>query len=78
MNLKSKLKLTQFGLLAIYHWLKSEFPNDFSTNITVDDDVQKEFDDFVSHFDETVDVSIPNKERIKKKNDILWPIIDRL
>ena len=78
LNLKSKLKLTQFGLLAIYHWLKSEFPNDFSTNITVDDDVQKEFDDFVSHFDETVDVSIPNKERIKKKNDILWPIIDRL
>ena len=72
------LKMDQFGMLAIYHRLKTEFPDDFKTKIIVADDVQMEFDEFSSHLDEITDISIPNKERIMKKNEILWPIIDIL
>ena len=70
--------MDQFSMLAIYHWLKTEYPDDFHTEVIVDEDVQKEFDEFLPHLDEIVDITIKNKNRIKKKNEILWPIIDRL
>ena len=44
----------------------------------VDDDVQEEFDNFLPYLEEILDIQIPNKERIQKKNEVLWPIIDRL
>ena len=72
------LKLDQFAEKSLHYWLSKEFPLTFDTKIIVDEDVQEEFDKFVEHLDEIVDVTIDNKERIKKKNDILWPIIERL
>jgi hypothetical protein len=70
--------MDQFSALVLYHRLKTEFPDDFKTKIIVDDDVQAEFDAFVPHLDEVVDINIPNKERVQKKNEMLWPIIERL
>ena len=72
------LKLDQFAKKALFYWLNKEFPSTFDVNYVVDEDVQEEFDNFINHLDEIVDVNVDNKERIKKKNDILWPIIDRL
>ena len=62
----------------MYHWLKTEFPDDFTIKLKVDQDVREEFEKFLPHLDEIVDINIENEERIKKKNAILWPIIDLL
>lgn len=71
-------KLDQFANKAIHYWLSKEFPFTFDVKYVVDDDVEEEFNQFIEHLDEIVDVSIDNKERLKKKNEILWPIIERL
>ena len=73
-----ELKLDQFSRLALSYRLQKEFPGEFNTKIIVDDDVQKEFDELIPHLDEITDINISNKERVKKKNEILRPIIDRL
>ena len=75
---KKLLKLDQFARKALHYWLNKEFPLTFDVNYIVDEDVQEEFDKFIEHLDEIVDVTIDNKERIKRKNEILWPIIERL
>ena len=75
---KRLLKLDQFANKALHYWLNKEFPLTFDVNYIVDEDVQEEFDKFIEHLDEIVDVTIDNKERIKRKNEILWPIIERL
>lgn len=74
----STLKLNQFANKVLYYRLTQEFPLSFDVDYVVDDDVQEEFDNFIAHLDEIVDVNIDNKERLKKKNEILWPIIERL
>ena len=74
----NKTKLEQFRILSLYYRLKNEFPGDFEVEVIADDDVQAEFDDFILHMDDILDININNKDRVKKKNDILWPIIDRL
>ena len=79
LNIKeSKSRLEQFSTLALYHRLKGEFPDDFDTEILVNNDVQEEFYKFLPYFDEILDIQISNSERILKKNEILRPIIDRL
>ncbi|MBQ9553804.1 hypothetical protein IJU97_02310 [bacterium] len=50
----------------------------FDAKYIVDDDVQEEFDKFIEHLDEIVDVNIDSKERLKRKNETLWPIIEKL
>jgi hypothetical protein len=75
---KKLLKLDQFARKTLHYWLNKEFPLTFDVNYIVDEDVQEEFDKFIEHLDEIVDVTIDNKERIKRKNEILWPIIERL
>jgi len=77
-NMRKQLKIDQFWALAMYHWLKTEFPDDFTIKLKVDQDVREEFEKFLPHLDEIVDTDIENEERIKKKNAILWPIIDLL
>lgn len=72
------LKLEQFANKVIYHRLCKEFPITFDVDYIVDDDVQEEFDNFIEHLEEIVDTTIDNKDRVKKKNQILWPIIERL
>ena len=74
----SKPKLDQFSMLALYSRLNYEFPNEFKTEVIVDDDVQEEFNEFLPYLEEILDTQISNKERIQKKNEVLWPIIDRL
>ena len=72
------MKLEQFSIFALYYRLKKEFPNDFKVEIIVDNDVQAEFDDFEPYIDDILDINIDNKDRVKRKNEVLWPIIDRL
>ena len=72
------MKLEQFSIFALYYRLKKEFPNDFKVEIIVDNDVQAEFNDFEPYIDDILDINIDNKDRVKRKNEVLWPIIDRL
>ena len=74
----NKTKLDQFRILSLYYRLKNEFPDDFRVEVIVDNDVQAEFDAFILHIDDILDININNNDRVRKKNEILWPIIDRL
>ena len=67
---ESAMKLDQFRTLVMYYRLKKEFPDEFKTEVLVDDDVQEEFGKILPHLEEILDIQTPNKERIQKKNNI--------
>lgn len=68
-QLKEKMK---------WYWLQTKFPDTYIVDIAVDEDVQEYFDQIKPSFDKMLDPDMPNSQRVKTKNEILYPILKDL
>jgi len=71
-------KWQQLETKMMAYWLHTRFPDTYNVDVLVDEDVQKYFDNILDSFDSLLDSDIFNSQRVKIKNQVLYPILKDL